>query len=288
MPRETRPGWRGAGRALRIVFCLGLGLAQIAAAQAPDLMLHPSRVVLERNKRSAQLDLINNLDQPATYRIRLVNRRMTETGEMLELTEPGPGEKFADGMLRYSPRQVMLKPGATQTIRILLRKPAELPAGEYRSHLLLERLPDAPAPAAPNPGTSGKGGIAIQIQPLVNVSIPVIVRHGETQAQAALADLRLQKNAEGAPAILSFALRRSGNRSVFGDLHATFVRDGRNYPLGGAKGVAVYTPNPVRRAKLALTPPPGVALTQGRLELVYRERAEDGGAILAQTALSIP
>lgn len=272
---------------LRVLCCLCLVLAETAAAQAPDLMLYPARVVLERNQRSAQLDLINNLDRTATYRIRFVNRRMTESGDMLELTRPGPGDKFADSLLKYSPRQVMLPPGATQTVRILLRKPADLPVGEYRSHLLFERVPDAATPPTIGKGAQKSDGIAIQIQPLINVTIPVIVRHGDTQAQVGLTNLRLQRPQAGTPATLSFELRRSGNRSVFGDLEATFVVGGKAYAVGVAKGVAVYVPNPLRGAKLTLTPPPGIPLAQGRLELTYRERAEEGGAVLARAALQI-
>lgn len=286
-PRSRRP-WALGGR-LRAALVLLLGLGGTAAAQAPaetlapDLMLYPSRVVFEPNQRSMQLDLVNNLDRTATYRIRFVNRRMTPTGQMQEITRPGPGERFADGMLRYSPRQVMLAPGATQTVRIMVRKPADLPAGEYRSHLLFERVPDAP----PAGGADDRAGIAIQLEALVSVTIPVIVRHGETQAQVKLTNLSWQPARAGQPAELAFDLRRSGNRSVFGDLEATFVADsGAQRVVSEAKGVAVYVPNPVRRARLAVAPP-GTALTRGRIDLVYRERPENGGAVLARASLRL-
>lgn len=286
---------RHRARALFALLCAGMGLLAAPGAQAqqsmgPDLLLYPARIVFERSQRTAQLDLVNNLNGTATYRIRFVNRRMSETGEMIELTGPGPGERFADGMLRYSPRQVMLAPGAAQTIRILLRKPAELAPGEYRSHLLFERIPDAPErPPPAGRGAERSEGIEIQLQPLVSVSIPVIVRHGETRAQVAAANLALQKARTGEPPVLSFELRRSGNRSAFGDLEATFdAGNGQRFVVGGAKGVAVYVPNPLRRVRLALTPPPGVALARGRLELVYRERPEDGGATIARAELPIP
>lgn len=280
------------GRAALLFAGIAL-LAAPALAQppaGPELLLYPVRVVFERNERSAQLELVNNLSHPATYRIRFVNRRMTETGEMIEVTQPGPGERFADGMLRYSPRQVILPPGATQTVRILLRKPAELAPGEYRSHLLFERVPDVPeTPPAADRNAKRNEGIEIQLKPLVSVSIPVIVRHGETQAQVSVANLALQKAQAGAPAVLSFDLRRTGNRSVFGDLEAVFVSgSGKPYAVGGAKGVAVYVPNPLRRVRLVLAPPPGLVLTRGRLELVYRERSENGGAVMAGAALPVP
>lgn len=283
---------RMAGWRLCLALFLLLGSGGVAAQApapppAPDLMLYPSRVVFEPNERSVKLDLINNLDRTVTYRIRFVNRRMTETGQMHEITVPGPGERFADGMLRYSPRQVMLPPGGAQTVRVLLRKPAELQAGEYRSHLLFERVSEATLPPAGGPDAA-RGGIAIELQPLVSVTIPVIVRHGETQAQVGLANLALQSARTGRPAELAFELRRQGNRSVFGDLEATFISDaGEQRVIGRAKGVAVYVPNPARRAKLPLTAPPSGALGPGRIELVYRARPESGGAVLARASLRL-
>lgn len=279
-------GWR-----LCLALFLLLGSGGVAAQApapppAPDLMLYPSRVVFEPNERSVKLDLVNNLDRTVTYRIRFVNRRMTETGQMQEISVPGPGERFADGMLRYSPRQVVLAPGGAQTVRILLRKPADLPAGEYRSHLLFERVPDAP-PSASGPGP-GKGGIAIQLEPLVSVTIPVIVRHGETRARVGLTNLALQPARAGRPAELGFELRRQGNRSVFGDLEAIFVSESAEQRVvGRAKGVAVYVPNAMRRARLQVTAPQGVALARGRIDLVYRERPENGGAELARASLRL-
>lgn len=273
-------------------FCLvvfGLAAAACSGSAAADLMLHPPRVVFDKNQRAAQLDLINNGTETATYRIRVVNRRMSETGDFSAVDTPAPGEQFVGDMLRYSPRQVVLEPGAAQTVRLLLRKPAGLAPGEYRSHLVFERLPDVRAPASkPQPKPSGDG-VQIELKALISVSIPVILRHGETAASVSISNLELQKPSPGEPAVLSFAIQRSGTRSVYGDLVARFAPNGgREYEVGQAKGLAVYTPNPVRRAKLALTPPSGLVLTRGTLRLVYRERPEEGGKTLAEAALQLP
>lgn len=274
---------------LRWLCCALLGLsAGISPGDATaDLMLHPVRVVFERNQRAAQLDLINNGSETTTYRISLANRRMSETGEFSNADTPLPGEQFVGDMLRYSPRQVVLEPGAAQTVRLLLRKPAGLAPGEYRSHLVFERLPDvsAPKPRAKAPDN----GVRIELKALIGVSIPVIVRHGATAASVALSNLELQKPTPGQPAVLSFAIQRSGTRSVYGDIIVGFTPDGgREYEVGGAKGVAVYTPNPLRRVRLALTPPPGSALARGTLRVAYRQRPEEGGNAFAEAALGLP
>lgn len=269
-------------------------LLVLAAAVSPrkaaaDLMLHPTRVVFDKNQRTAQIDLINNGPETTTYRIRLINRRMSETGEFSDVDTPAPGEQFVGDMLRYSPRQVVLAPGASQAVRMLLRKPAGLAPGEYRSHLFFEVVsePQAAAPA-PQPKPSEEG-LEIKLKARISVSIPVIVRHGETTARVSMSNLELQKPAPGQPAMLSFAIQRSGTRSVYGDLVVGFAPNGgTEQQVGGAKGVAVYTPNQLRRAKLALTLPTGVTLARGTLRLVYRERSEEGGKTLAEATLRLP
>lgn len=279
---------------IRIKRCrLVMFILLILLPQSPalaDLILAPTRIVFEKNQRAAQLDLINKGAETATYRITLVNRRMSETGEFSAIDSPMPGEQFADGLLRYSPRQVVLAPGAGQVVRIMLRKPADLRPGEYRSHLQFERLPDAKGAAGINaPGKPASGEIGITLTALIGASIPVIVRHGETAARMTLSNLELKKPATGEPPILAVVIERNGNRSVYGDLAVSFTpKGGAEQEIAKAGGVAVYTPNPLRRVKLALKPPPGLALAHGTLRVTYRLRPEEGGKLLAETAIQLP
>ncbi|MEK9951769.1 MAG: molecular chaperone, partial [Curvibacter sp.] len=120
-----------------------LALLLLGQGALADRSRVPTRIVLAKNPRAAPVELMNTGSEPETYRINLVNRRMGENGEFIAIETPGPGEQFADPLLRYSPRQVTIPPGGSQTVRILLRKPADLPAGEYRSHLQFDRVADA-------------------------------------------------------------------------------------------------------------------------------------------------
>lgn len=284
----TRFDLRGCG------LLLGALLMLLAAPPASaDLMLYPTRIVFDKNQRAAKLELINNGQETATYRIRMVNRRMSEIGEFSAVDSPLPGEQFADELVRYSPRQVILAPGAGQTVRMSLRKPANLPAGEYRSHLQFDRLPEAKGSTSIDSqrqsGRSGGGEIAIRLTALIGATIPVIVRHGETAAHVTLAGLELLKPSTGQAATLAVVLQRSGNRSVYGDLGATFTpQGGTEQEVGKAGGVAVYTPNPLRRAKLALQPPAGLVLARGLLRVTFRERPEAGGKLLAEATIELP
>lgn len=275
---------------LRAMLVLAL-LAMPLAARA-DLMLNPTRIVFDKNQRAAQIDLINNGTETATYRINIVNRRMTELGDFQPADKAENGEQFADSMLVFSPRQVVLAPGAAQLVRVLVRKPADLAAGEYRSHLIFDRI------AAPTVANSVNkdadlpaGEVGIQLTALVGVSIPVIVRHGDTAATVKISDISLMAAPAGkddGPA-LSFTLERSGNRSVYGDLVVSFTpAGGQEAVVAKASGVAVYSPNARRRAKLVLRPASGSSFGAGSFTVKYLERREDGGKLMAQANLVLP
>ena len=175
-------------------------------------------------------------------------------------------------------------------MRILVRKPAKLAAGEYRSHLQFDRVADsAGATSIEQAGQTDGKSIGVVITALVGASIPVIVRHGETHMSVTLSALALQPAAGDAGPALSFQINRSGNRSVYGDLSVKFTpQSGAPVELAKAGALAVYVPNPLRRARMQLQVPPGTALAGGSLSLQYRERAEAGGKLLAEASLPLP
>lgn len=270
----------------KLIRLVALTLLLAAGTASADLMLHPTRIVLEPNQRAAQLEIINNGSETATYRIALVNRRMNDTGSIQAVTDPRPGELFADSLLRYSPRQVTLQPGAGQTVRVMVRKPGNLAEGEYRSHLLFSKQPDA------RPGSSAADAsnneIGIVLQTLIGVSIPVIVRHGQTAAELTIANPDLQYSADGTP-VLNFQLARSGNESVYGDLAVTHTpANGPAQVLARANGLAVYVPNPSRQVAMKLALPDHSGLLDGTLRVTFREQVKDGGKLLSEVMLSLP
>ena len=292
LSRQTAPACRGAvSRCRFVVFISALIVLLTASHVSAGLMVYPTRVVFEKNRRAAQLELINNGNETATYRISLVNRRMSETGGFSAIESPAPGEQFADPMLRYSPRQVTLAPGEGQVVRVMLRKQSGLAPGEYRSHLQFSKQPKIVKQTDIDAQSSlDDGEIGVTLTALVGISIPVIVRHGETAATVSLSNLELQESVDGQPPVLSVCMERSGNRSIYGNLAVTFTpQGGAEQEIARAGGVAVYTPNPLRRVKIVLHPETtGLALKHGTLRVTYRERPEAGGKLLAEAAIELP
>lgn len=272
--------------AVRMV--LGCVLLVLFLPVRAELMLHPTRIVFDKNTRATQIELINNGSKPASYRISLVNRRMTEAGKFEEAETAQDGERFADAMLRYSPRQITLQPGTAQTVRVMLRKPAELAEGEYRSHLQFDKLPDVDGQASIENQGADAARIGVVMNALVGASVPVIVRHGTPSASVKLAGLTLSKD-DTKRAQLALQFEREGSSSVYGDVSVTFTpKNGKPHSLAQVGGIAVYSPNRVRKATLPLQMPAGVALAGGTLEVSYRDRPEAGGKLLAQASLNLP
>ena len=118
----------------------------------------------------------------------------------------------------------------------------------------------------------------------------MIVRYGDLQAKVALSDLQVvPPTKEGGLPVFRMRMNRTGNRSVYGDLSVTFAPKGQTAkPVAGINGVAVYTPNEFRVVELGLQPPARLKLEHGVFRVTYRERLEEGGALLAEGTLNVP
>ena len=58
-----------------------------AGAGVGDLLVAPTRLVLD-GRRGAEIILNNIGDEPATYRVSVEFRRMTEKGDLVDVTTP--------------------------------------------------------------------------------------------------------------------------------------------------------------------------------------------------------
>jgi len=247
----------------------------------------PTRIVFEQRDRSAQVTLVNQGNETGEFRISFIRQNMLESGDFVRVEEDQPG-LYSDTLIRYSPRQVTLPPGQSQVIRLMLRKPRDLEDGEYRSHLLFQALPRADSSNIEKIAEQqASDAIIVELLPIVGVSIPVIVRHGELTSRVSLSDARLLTDGE-APRI-ALDINRSGNGSVYGDLRATFTPDGGE-PLivAQANGVAVYANIDKRHFQSPLTLPAGISLAKGTLEVAFiASGADPESGTLARTALTL-
>ena len=275
---------RAIGSLLAILVC---SFAHGVAHAGSKIVIAPTRIVFAKGERTASVNVANQGDRSATLRVLLVNKRMLETGLIVDVDELQEDELPAKPMIRYSPRQVVIPAGGSQIVRLLLRRPnGGPPPGEYRSHMVFRAVPDTP----PASGAEGLDPtISVKAVAILETAIPVIFREGELSAtvQFAPSVTRLQL-APGATPTLTVRLDRTGERSVYGDLEVNHIaRDGSVHQLAFMGGLAVYYPTPSRLINVGLRVPDGLRLNSGEIHVSYRESDEQIGAVQSQMTLSL-
>lgn len=261
--------------------CLAVAVLPVLAVPTPlaaqgDLLIAPTRLVLD-GRRGGEVILSNIGSEEATYRIALELRRMTPEGdlEQVEQVDANVTEQAALEMIRYAPRRVTLPPNEPQAIRISARPGAELPDGEYRVHMSFSALPRVQPVSAADDG-AGDGGFAIRLIPIYGITMPIIVRKGQLQVTAGLADPRLEQIGDGHAFVVDIS--RSGSASVYGDL--LVYPQGRNEPVFVARGLGVYPEITNRQSSFGISAEQAAAM-RGPVRVELREPLQVGGGLIA-------
>lgn len=247
-------GWLG-------VFFL---LPSMAWAVSAELIVSPTRMVLTDRDRYATVSVKNPGDAIGRYRAEMVDAVMLEDGAVKML---GNGEKHdysALNMIRVSPRSMTLRPGEYQTVRMLIKRPANLAEGEYRSHLKVRMTETNIDEKTGKPAAVEEG---ISIRPKLVMVIPVIIRHGKTDFATKITNVILKQPDKNNPhKRVGVTLTLEGNQSAIGDFVLIHKTGNAEKELTTYSGIAVYRGTPQRSIDIPLE-----ALPQGgSLRVEYR------------------
>lgn len=277
-----------------LLLCASTAVSVPRSAQAQgggDLVVSPTRIVFEARTRSAKVTLANRGSATSTFRISLIDMDMSDDGQMNQVGPEGNFTSSAKDMVRYAPRQIDIPPGGTQTVRLSLRKPANLPDGEYRSHMFFRAVPaEGAGRSVTDDKPLEKGELRIQLVPIYGITIPIIVRNGKLSVKGDMSKLAMIEATDTNPQQMSIELTRSGKQSAFGDLVAVYkpAGGGEDIVVGRISRIAVYTPNEVRRVIMNLQVPDGVTLKPGgSISVTYRATDEEGGKVISQSSLAL-
>lgn len=252
-----------------------------------DLMIYPKRIVFDNTRKSQELSLSNNGTDTARYVVSVMHVRMHEDGRFETITSPDSAQRFAEQNFRIFPRTVVLAPKEAQTIKIQLVKTNDLTPGEYRSHIYFRSEAKA-KPLGEQDNTQDKAAISISIVPIYGISVPVIIKVGESSTKVSITEkkLNLVKETNKAPlASLNLKITRTGNMSVYGDILIEHISPtGKKVAVGLLNGVAIYAPTSARRFKIALDTTKNVDYRNGKLHISYSEQSPKT-ATFAQTEL---
>jgi len=217
-----------------------------AHADFSALGVTPTRVVITENQKSGSINLHNSSSKEITYRMRVVEMGLDSDGRFRELgpDELPAGHLSSAPIVRFSPRQVRLAPGASQVIRVIVRRRAASSHGEYRSHLNIQALPIVDDSALGDLA-SDKGDVTVLLASsptTVGITIPVIVRHGQTSASVSIDQVHYPVDSDGMVRRARVRVGRKGNRSVYGEIQLLSSKTSDPVLLGSIRGYAIYHP----------------------------------------------
>jgi hypothetical protein len=270
-----------------VVISAILSLLDITGAYAQgNLLITPRRVVFDGTRRVMELNLANTGVDTARYSISLLQYRMNENGTFTEITEPDPGQNFADKNIRFFPRSVTLGPNEAQSIRMQVINQDRLSPGEYRSHVYFRSVPNVTA-LGDEDLIKDSTSVSVRLIPIFGITIPVIIRVGENNTKVSISDITLHNN-EDTSRIVDFKINRTGNMSVYGDVKVIYeAESGKETQVGALNGLAVYSPNPFRRVFIELNDDKSVDYKRGKIKIVYSAQSETKPEIFAQSELNL-
>ncbi len=259
-----------------------------------DINLFPKRIVIDGRRSIANIGLYNKTVNAGDYEISVIDMAMTADGKLLGRDNGATDEDFArlnpaKPFLRYSPRRVTLNGSESQTIRMMARASSDIAPGEYRSHFLAVSVPrDENAGFSIDQATDAApvDGIGVTIRPRFGISIPVIVRIGETTLDVGIRDVGVITEPGGQRAV-QMTLDRAGTRSAFGNI--TVTARGADEPVGLLKGVGIYTEVDARTVTVPFDPEAIALIAPGTpLTITFTDDDADPGKALATSTLTLP
>ena len=129
------------------------------------------------------------------------------------------------------------------------------------------------------------GSISVKLTPVFGITIPVIIRMGKSTTVTTLSDLKVNLTENGQHN-LEMTFNRSGNMSVYGDLTVDHLSpSGEITRVGIANGVAVYTPNAIRKFNLNLLSDKVVDFSNGTLKVYFSAPSDVEQARYAEAEL---
>jgi hypothetical protein len=187
-------------------------------------------------------------------------------------------------MVIFTPRQVTIEPHGQQLVRLSLRRPGDLPFGEYRAQLLMKKL----AKQGPERQDPNAKNVSMAMRVNLSFSVPVIVRSGDDKdLKIAFANPRLAMSKDKnnpKPELDIDIVRTAGTFSSYGTIEVYWQPpSGKEEKIGDLGNIALYPELQRRMMDIILTENP----TAGRIRVVYTGKYESEGMTWAESSFPI-
>jgi P pilus assembly chaperone PapD len=266
------------------IFVISFLLIPMETAQAA-LTITPWRIVFGSRDRSATVELLNTSDETHTYRLGWMILKATADGQYRLVPATRESDKdphSVANMVIVSPRQVTIEAHGEQVIRLSLRRPSDLPLGEYRAHMTLTQLADKTPPQKdPNAKT-----MDLSLKVNLSFSIPIIVRQGEDRDLKVFLSNPMLKVQNGATFLNLDLNRISGKFSSYGTINVFWTPPGKSEQKIGTQGnIALYPELKSRHIMIPITAKDRIS--GGKIRVVYDGALEADGTKWAENTFPV-
>ncbi len=256
-----------------------IGISKMAQA---DILITPSQVVFQDRDRFGSVMLVNTGNESRTYDMEWMFFKMIDGEGSYDVVDKPPTDFDLSKYVIFSPRRVTLAPGASQKIKLALRRPSEIPEGDYHVHLKFALDAKAPEDIVERQKkdietVEGSSGAAVGIN--VSYSIPVILVSGKSEVDVNISGLKLGRNQKSGSLEASFLLERSGKPySILGHIYVFHIDEkGREEKIGEVGNAFVFSEVNSRSFKVPLTKD----ITGGSLRIVVKSYDKESDLIYA-------
>lgn len=266
---------------MKYIAAMLLVLASMGQSVYANLLVSPTRIAFEDRDRVKDVILINVTDKTRSYRIEWQENTADERGAYT--TIPENELTFASSeFIRYSPRQVTLKPGERQIIKLMLRRKSNMDLPEYRSHLKMTALP----PTAEQKAQNTEQGIGFKIDVLTSYTIPVIVRTQAIDAKVEITDVKVKVNSDN-KAFFEVAVDKIGSTSVSGEFNVMHLdnKTAKETKVGILRGINIFHEN--QRRVVDIEWQNFSAPESGTFKIIFKGTNEQTGQELSSTIKEI-
>lgn len=204
---------------MKYCFLLALILINVVTQASANLLVSPTRVVFEGKDRTKDIVLINTTNQERSYRVEWTEKTVNNRGKYIDIKEQ-ESSSAASEYIRFSPRQVTLKPGERQVVKFMLRRNNSMQKPEYRSHILFTALP-----LRVSESQDSQQGVSIKLNVLTSYSVPIMIRTIDPDGSISIDNINISRNKNDAP-IIQVAFSKTGSSSKTGNVNIYFQASG--------------------------------------------------------------
>lgn len=228
-----------------------------------DILITPTRVVFEGRDRFAHVVLANTSDSAQMYEINLVHMKMSEGSGTYQLLDEGFEAFDLSKYLVFAPKRVTLAAQSKQKVRLSLRRPDNVPDGDFHVHLKFRSIP---VPVLEKSLTEGQASAQVSIS--ISYTIPVVFRSGDVQESAVIGQIDMFRDVGTGKLNVSVPVTR-GHDSKYGVLGYLLVYhsvNGKEELVGEISNAHLFPEIDLRRFIVPLRKD----ITGGELRVVLR------------------